>query len=704
MKKLVIAEKPSFARNIESALFLNGEQFKNAGEYDESENYIVTSAFGHIFHLMEIDKYPENAGKNCWEAANLPFFPAERSDGYIFKIKEDAGVKKRFMAIKKLVNSDEIGEVIHCGDADREGQLIVDLILKEAGNTKPVTRPVIKDMTEKTILEAFDNRQPNEMYNNVHDEGLARTLIDYDYGINLSRYANAKTKTSPALNVGRVIGAIVNAVCARDLEIREFVPTKYYEVIGTAAFEDGTLELNAKEQFKNTDEAAVLAKELSAAEIKVVDITGKEKTIPAPKLFSQSSLQNYMSKYKYSPKKTLEIAQSLYEKGYTTYPRTNSEYLTENEKETVRDVIKAHDPENLEFKDNKRIFDETKVSGHTAIIPTTRKPRSEQLSEEEKNVYEAVLRRFMCAFWQELCREMQTELSLEADGKEFKIRGNTEISPGWRTIEKVEKKDKNLPSLKTGQTFKADFKPVEKETTPPKHYTVETLNNYLKNPFRKEKTTEDEEYKAILAGLEIGTEATRAGIIDKAIKKDYISLKDNVYMITHRGEYLVEVMNSLGIDMSKERTTLMSKMTRDIANGKININDALAAVHEEIREIIKSDNAVSAGQAPASPDTVGKCPKCGADVIDIDNPKLQAYKCSGSDCDYILWKNIMGGKLSRGNASKLLKGDQTGAMNLVNKAGKPYAAKIRLKNDFKSFELEFVNKKGGQHGKSGKRY
>lgn len=693
MKKLVIAEKPSFARNIMAALTTEGECFVSAGEYFESKQYIVTSAYGHIFELYSFEDY--ETGKDMWKIENLPFFPEE----YRFRLTADpktkapdSGAQSRFNAIRKLLKRTDVDEVIHCGDADREGQLIIDLILEQARNTKPVTRPLIKDMTEETIVAAFKNRDNNENYQNVHDEGLVRTLVDYDYGINLSRYANVKTGARPALNIGRVIGAMVTAIYERDMAIKSFIPVPYYKARAVIEAEGAELELLLKDSFTKDekDEAEKLAKRLSNATAKVIKAQNKEKIVRPPKLFSQSGLQNRMSKlYKFTPKQTLAAAQSLYEKGYTTYPRTNTEYLTENEREEINRIIQAHNVSGtLKYREDKKIFDSSKVDGHTAIVPTKKIPDLKALTEDEQKTYKAIQNRFYAVFWAEECIDSETKLLIQIEDYSFSITGTTQLSAGWRTIEHTERKDKLLPPLKEGDTFQAEFKVIEKETQPPKHYTVETFNNFLKNPFRTEKTTEDEAYQAMLSGIEIGTEATRAGMLAKAEEKNYISLKKGTYYIEERGIYLAEVMKTLGINMTKERTTEMAKLTASVASGNRSIKEVLNQVHEEITEIIRADAPIE--RQESGKEIIGKCPKCGADVVDINHAKLKAYKCAG-ECDFILWKTVFGGTLSQKNARTLLEGKKTGPVMLKSKAGKPYLGRFKLNPSNFKLDMEFVN-------------
>lgn len=318
MKKLAIAEKPSLARSIVSALSSLGERFskedlgndKNA--YYESNNYIVTSVFGHILELKYFEEYAENKNKNMWQADELPYFPRE----YEYKVKDDA--KDRFCTIKNLLQRSDIDEVIHCGDPDREGQVLVDIVLQRICCEKIVTRPMLKTLTDEAIIDAFNKRKTNDEFINWRNEGLLRSYIDYDYGFNLSRYATLKTKAKPALNVGRVIGAIVTEVYDREMSIKNFVPVDFLRI---TAEKDG-LKLVSKQKFKVTDKANAesYAELLNSQSIIVSSVKKRQVEKNSPKLFSQTALQAVMNKrYGKYPDETLKLSQSLYEKGVTSY-------------------------------------------------------------------------------------------------------------------------------------------------------------------------------------------------------------------------------------------------------------------------------------------------------------------------------------------------------------------------------------------------
>ena len=600
-KSLVIAEKPSLMRTIVHALETKGERFTASSdkEFVESQNYVATSQFGHLLELKMPEEYAGRENLGAWDLASLPFFPGK----YEYSVRKDA--RKRYNTIGKLLKRNDVDTVIHCGDPDREGQQLVDLVLRQHGNKKPVMRPQLKALTDEAILEAFRTALPNSQYRNLFLEGCTRSCFDWDYGINLSRYATVKTHARPALNVGRVVGAIVSQIYDRDIAIEKFVPEEYFKVVSDV---EGGFKLTSKEKFPGDKkaEAEKYAGKLQAGDSIVSDVKKKRITKKPPKLFSQTSLQAAMSKkHNYKPEKTLELAQSLYEKGLTSYPRTNTEYIAEAEKDNVRSVIsKVNRDGHLEFRDDKTVFDDSKIDGHSAITITGKRPSG--LSDDEMNCYKVIMNRFFAVFCKEKCLYDKTTVTIDNPLEQFKVSGEVMVQPGWQRFEPPvrkkadDKEDKDddkddsraLPPVKVGDKVETDFKAVSAETKPPAHYSVESLGKWMQNPFRKEDADDEEDYKAILAGLEIGTEATRAGILKKAEEKGYISLKKKAYRIEPRGRFLVESCRSLGIDFSARMTADMGRQLKSVGKGSIGIMEVLNANRAEISRVISENRNV----------------------------------------------------------------------------------------------------------------
>lgn len=653
--KLIIAEKPSLGRSIMSSL---GEKFDKHDEYYSSENYYVVPLHGHILELKDFENYPENKDKHMWSVKNLPFFP----DRYEYKISY--GNKKIYDCIRKLLDSPEVTEVIHCGDADREGQLIVDLVLEKIGNTKPVTRPFIKSTTNAGLQQAFAERKSNDEYRNINAEGKTREYVDYDFGKNLSRFASKKAGTKTGLNVGRVIGAIVTEIYNRDMEIENFVPRDYFKVES-----DGAIKLTSKKEFGADEEEAAkeYARKLNDADAVVADVKKAKQTKRPPKLFSQTDLQGAANKrHGFSPKRTLKAAQSLYEKGLITYPRTNTNYLAEGDRPMIAGILKKLGPE----FEMKRVFDDSKVDGHSAITPTGAHP---ELSGDEQKIYMLILNRFRAAFCKEPCSVLKTTMTIDCrdpQGEEiietFKVSGEVPLTQGWKKFEHVSEQETVLPELNAGDLVEHDFKPVAMQTKPPAHYTVTTLGKWMQNPFRK--SEEDEvDYAKMLSGMEIGTEATRATIIDKAIAKDYIKLTKNTYTIQPNGRFLVETCRTLGIDMSSVKTAEMGRDTKAVSRGEKTCEEVLREVRKEITDIIAS---APAGSVDKPQPTASVCPKCGRQL----QGTMKKLEC---ECGFTLWKTIAGKWLDDEVIETLLAGQKTKLLKgFKSKAGKSFSAHL----------------------------
>lgn len=499
--KLIIAEKPSLARNIVAGIeSFNDYKMRRGDGFFYGGEYLVTWAFGHLFSLADIDDYSPNPdGSTRWTMATLPCFPKE----FRFNLRKDAakkvdsGVEKQFETIKTLCLREDVSDIINAGDADREGEIIVRLCITHAGvRNKKLLRLWLPDQTPETIRSALSEMKEETEYENLANEGYARTYTDWLYGVNLTRFATLKTGT--LLRVGRVIVPVVKAIYDRDMQIRNFVPEKYYALRSQAETNGQVVELNSKKKFTKDElaKAEALCAEYNAADAVVTDVKRKKDKLAPGKLYSLSKLQNFLGKkYKMSMDDSLAIVQKLYEEGYLTYPRTNSEYLATAEKDKIKKIIAnvAAVGYPVKFKDAKTIFDDSKIESHSALTPTYKIPDASKLSPAEKQVYSAVMRRFVAVFCSEECVAEKTEIKINVgDLEDFSLKGTVIVTPGWTRFDEYGKQDKILPRLEKGDRVNVDFKPVEKETTPPKHYTIETLNNYLKNPFREEKAKAQE--------------------------------------------------------------------------------------------------------------------------------------------------------------------------------------------------------------------
>ena len=696
---LIIAEKPSLARNIVSAI---GNMKRNDGFYS-NDQYLVSWAFGHLFTLADIEDYEENPPKEIrWKMDNLPCFPNK----FKFNLKKnnnkeiDPGVKKQFDIITSLCNRADVDKIVNAGDSDREGEIIVRLCINNALKTdKEIYRLWLPDQTSETINQALQEMKPDSDYDNLANEGFARTYIDWLYGVNLTRYATLKTGT--LLRVGRVIIPIVKAIYDRDMAIRNFKPEMYYGMWSNEETNGELIELNSKEKFdkKDQNKAQELCNKYNQVDAIVVDKKVKKDTMNPPKLFSLTKLQNLLGKkYKIPMDKSLEIVQKLYENGYLTYPRTNSEYLAVNEKGKIKTIIenisKIGYP--VKFKDKKTIFDDSKIESHSALTPTYKIPNKNNLTDEEFLIYQTVFKRFVAVFCSEECKVEKTEIKISVgDLEDFTLKGMIITEPGWTKFDQPSSKDKILPNINIGDKVNTKFTLKEKETTPPKHYTIETLNNYLMNPFKEDKKELDEklengeeiddteDYRAILDGLELGTDATRTGIIDNAKKSEYIALKKDVYTILPGGEFLIESLLQMNISMDKYKTSELGKALKKVFRDEMTVDNSVQLAENEIKEVFnKKDVSIEKDKDIGFyGDIVGKCPICGNDVI----KNRYAYGCRDyQNCKFKINTSICNRVISKSNVIKLLSEGTTSQIEgFISKNGKEFNAKLKLDNENK---------------------
>ena len=702
---LIIAEKPSLARNIVAGI---GTKMDKKDGYYIGEEYIVSWAFGHLFSLVDIESY--TGGEGRWTLNNLPCFPEKfrfelRREGA--KKTVDAGVKKQFKILETLCNRPDVDTIVNAGDADREGEIIVRLCVENAlKGEKAQKRLWLPDQTPETVAKALTEMKDEAEYDNLAGEGFARTYIDWLYGVNLTRYATIKT--GKLLRVGRVIAPIVRAIYDRDMEIRNFVPEKYFVITSAEETNGEKIELTSKQKFakdalSGAESAAKLYNDTGAV---VTAVDSKKENIFPGKLYSLSTLQNVLGeKYKMSMTDSLKIIQKLYEEGYLTYPRTNSEYLATAEKDKMKAIIsnvsKLGYP--VKFRDSKHIFDDSKIEAHSALTPTYKIPPKDKLSPEENKVYSTVFRRFVAVFCAEECLAQKSEIKIKVgELEEFSLKGTVILEKGWTKYDDYTKKDKILPRLAVGDSVNINFAPAEKQTTPPRHYTITTLNNYLKNPFKDDKAKAKEleengeiddadDYRAIFEGLELGTEATRSGIIDNAKKSGYIELKKDVYTILPGGEHFIESLGRLSISMDKYKTSEMGKALKKVYRGEMSVEDSVRLAEREISEVFeKGKNGPGEVQGVDTGkygEIVGPCPVCGKNVV---RGKYN-YGCIGFEdgCKFRVGVNICRRDIPISEMRRLLSQGATATLgSFISKNGKYFEARLVLKDGNAVFNFD----------------
>ncbi|EKO1911448.1 type IA DNA topoisomerase [Clostridium botulinum] len=591
MSKLLLAEKPSVARNIGEAL---GCKTRKNG-YLEGNGYIVTWAFGHLLTLYDCKDYDPKLA--LWSFENFPYIPKE----FKYKIKNDGknrnvvdpGAKKQLEIIKELINREEVEEIISATDYDREGELIALLIFNYLKANKPIYRILINEWTPTEIKKGLKDLKKNEEMINLQDAGVSRQLADWVIGINFTSIATMKYTRGKGnlLNIGRVLMPTLKIIYDREMEIKNFKVEEFYELEATFKNEKGEYKgkffYGKKEKFPNKKIMEKLKAEIKDKNGLVTEKTVEIKKENPPSLFNLSNLQGYItSKYKgFTADKVLKVSQSLYEKKYITYPRTESTALEESIKDKAKkvlEVLKNDLPfkEEIVFNTSKKVFNNAKVESHSAIMPTYIIPKN--LTPDERLVYDAVKNRFLSQFMKEAQYE-NTEIVTTVLGENyerlFKTKGKILKAKGWLKLYKEKKKDELLPPIeKDDEVEMKSLKIISKKTKPPAHHTEKTLLKAMETCGKNTKQTEDnEEESNILYGYSIGTAATRAETINKLKYAGYITPKGKSLLITDKGTKLIETFPIREL-LDTDYTGKLEKKLYDMEKGKFKREDFLKEI------------------------------------------------------------------------------------------------------------------------------
>ncbi len=629
-----------------------------------------------------------NKEYKTWNIDDLPFFP----DDFKWKIKSQSGIKERYNVIQDLILRNDIDVIINCGDNDREGEVLVNNIIydifKKKKIRKTVKRILLPDLAEPTIKHELENLRDIKQTEKWYEEGLARTYIDWLYGINFSRFVSLKTKDK--FSVGRVIVPTVKYIYDREIERQNFKEKIYIQIEGTIQKDNKEIkvdfgdryELKEGQEENQRNQLKSIIEEISEGKTIVAEIEEKESIKKPKKLFSLKTIQNYMfNKYKVGLDKTLSYAQNLYEKTYTTYPRTNSEYLTNEEQDKVKDIIDTilkREQLNIIMKNDKRIFDSQKVESHSAIIITKNSIDKEKLTEDEMKLYNAIRNRFLANFCNEECivKEQIIKIKTAKEEYEGKLKGTSIKQIGYLQFEN-DLKEQEIPSFEKGEVLNIEFAIVERKSTPPGRVTEAELNNFYENPFKKEDTEEstDEDYIAILKGAEIGTPATRSSIIEKVKQDGYIVSNKNALEITDKGIKLIDILEQLGINLYKEKTVEIGIDLKKIYNGETKIEDILDKVKADVKKGINKEIEIE----ELKKKSIAKCPICNNSIY--ENQK--SFYCENwKECGFSVWKQICGKTLTTANLKDLLEKGQTQKLKgFKSKTGKKFEASLILQDN-----------------------
>lgn len=722
MKKVIIAEKPSVAKNIADAYNI---KIRKDG-YFEGDDYLVTWAFGHLFQLFDAKDYDENM--KGWRMDKFPFIPEE----FKYKVKcdnvnrsvTDKGAEKQINIIKTLIDRDDVDGVISATDQDREGELISLEVFMYLNQNKPIYRLLLNEWTPDEVRKGMNNLKENIEMKSLQDAGISRQWADWIIGINLTSVATLRYggtgKERKMINIGRVLLPTLKIIYDRDKEIENFEASTYYKLLATfktknnEEFEGTYYNENNNEKFEDKKVVEELKKHLKDKQGEIIEKQVENKREYAPLLFNLSNLQGYItSKYKgWTSDKVLKVAQSLYEKKFITYPRTGSVALDESLKDKTKKVLEVAKnglsyEEQIKFVDNKRIFDNSKVESHSAITPTYIRPTG--LSKDEEIVYNAIKNRFIMQFMP-IAEFEETKLTVKIHDEKFKgifaAKGRVQIVEGWRVVEKIETKDTILPFVNGKEIVQVvDGKVNTVTKKPPKLHNEKTLLRVMETCGKSFKDEEDspEMMQAILSGFSIGTPATRAETIKKLKDTGYIKSKGKSLTCTDLGKTLVEIFPVKEL-LDLQYTGRLEKTLSDIEKGKFKKDDFLSMIKAftvEAVEDIKKDTAMLKNfkvELPEGTESIGKCPVCGNDIIEGE----KGFGCTNwkNGCKYTIWKNdkfieSMGKKVTKEMVKLLLKNGKVGFRNLKSKKGTLFSAYLRYEKDEKTgyynWKMEFIN-------------
>jgi len=718
--KVIIAEKPSVAKNIADAVKSNN---KRNGFFEGSE-YIVTWAFGHLLELLDAKEY--DSKMSSWRLENYPFIPEEfqykiKSNG-INRSQTDEGALRQIEIIKELIGREDVSGIISACDYDREGQIIGDIILEYLEVEKEVQRLLLNEWTPTEVNIGLSKLIQNSKMRPLRDAGISRQWADWIIGINLTSVATLKYQRGSGmpLNIGRVLLPTLKIIYDRDKEIEDFIPEAFYKLIvifKTKEDEEyeGVYTLENTDKFTQDDHVKLISEKIKGKMGNILDKQVEQKKEYPPILFNLSNLQGHVSsKYKgWTSDQVLKIAQSLYEKKYITYPRTSSVALEESLKskaEKVLNVIKKGLPYENEivFTDSKRIFDNSKVESHSAIIPTYLLPKG--LNADEKVVYEAIKNRFVMQFMPVAEHEeatIITRVEVEEAKGNFVSKGRIQLIKGWKKVENIQSKDKTLPAVNVGDEVNIVKSKLDaKKTLPPKKHTEKTLLRIMETCGKKYKEDDNENneemMQAILSGFSIGTAATRAETIKKLKTVGYIDTNGKNLFTTDIGRRLVELFPVKEL-FDLEYTGRLEKTLSEIGKGNIDKSEFLDEIYrftEKAIETIKKDDFHVINEIESSEQTeeesLGKCPICKSDVKE----GTKGYGCSNwkAGCKFVIWKNDKFLAALRVRPTKevvktLLENGKVYGNHFVSKKGNKFEAYLSYEknqdNDYFSWKMTF---------------
>ncbi|HEX7387137.1 MAG TPA: DNA topoisomerase III [Castellaniella sp.] len=707
-KTLIIAEKPSVAQDISRAL----GGFTREGDYFESEQYVLSSSVGHLLSLVA----PNDPVRGKWSFAQLPVIPPKFELG-----PTDKRSGERLKMLTKLLKRKDVGAVINACDAGREGELIFRYIIQYAGIKKPIQRLWLRSMTQAAIRDAFANLRDDTTMKPLEAAARSRAEADWLVGINGTRAMtafNSKDGGFFKTPVGRVQTPTLAIVTEREDRIRAFVSRDYWEVHATfvaaaGLYEGRWFDPKFKKDDQDPDSRDSRLWSESAAQSVVAACRNQAGTVTeesrpstqvSPALFDLTTLQREAnSRFGFSAKTTLSIAQTLYERHKAlTYPRTDSRHLPQDYVNTVRDTMKvlAHSEgaartvqpfaaqvvEQDWVKPNRRIFDDSKISDHFALIPTLQIPR--ELSEAEFKVYELVARRFLAVFFPAAEFRVTTRIT-QVSGHVFKTEGKVLVNPGWLAIygREAQGQDDNLVAVADGERVRTeDIEARALATKPPARYNEATLLSAMEGAG---KLVDDEALREAMSERGLGTPATRAAIIEGLINETYLRREGRDLIPSAKARQLMTLLSGLGVNelTSPELTGEWEHQLKLIEQRKLDRDSFMREIAQMTQVIVKRAKEYERDTVPGDYATLKTpCPKCGAVVKE----NYRRYACTS--CDFSIGKHPGGRTFEVSEVEELLQNRQLGPLTgFISKMGRPFAALLRITDEFK-LEFDFGQK------------
>ena len=698
--KLVIAEKPSVAMSLAAVL---GATERKDG-YLEGSGYLVSWCVGHLLELAQPEAYKEQYAK--WRYEDLPILP----ENWKYEVPKDK--KTQLALLCRLMKDKRVDSVVCATDAGREGELIFRLVYEYAGCNKPMERLWISSMEDAAIREGFDRLRPGSDYDKLYDAAVCRAGADWLIGINATRLFSVLYGVT--LNVGRVMSPTLALLVQRESDIESFISKPFYvpEITCGGFTASG-------EKMTERSEAEKIRMDCDHNSAFVRSVEKQVKTIQPPRLYDLTTLQRECNRiYGYTAQQTLDYVQSLYEKKLATYPRTDSQYLTKDMQATAASLI-LWLRDNMPFgkgcagePDIDWVTDDSKVTDHHAIIPTVEIARTDlsELPSGERDVLTLIAVRLLCATTQANRFEAVTAM-LDCQRYTFTAKGKTILQSGWKEVERIhrmsirqsetehrENEDAALPVLKEGQTFETVSASLrEGKTSPPKHYTEDTLLSAMETA-GAEDMPEDAERKGL------GTPATRAATLEKLVSAGFVQRKKKQLIPTEKGRNLIAVLPDN--IKSPILTAEWESMLKQVEHGELSATSFMDQIADMSRTLVKEHTAPEkcfADLFPSSRETaheaVGVCPRCGAPVYE----GKKGFFCNNRECCFALWKDnrFFSSKkksITKSVAAALLKEGRISMSGLYSeKTGKTYDAEVILDDTggkYVNFKLEFPVKKG----------